>query len=56
VGLAENPSAFKKWMIAGPEQARLLKEFEQEYSYEKTTNTNTMKRVCLYRRHSKSKH
>ena len=31
VGLTENPSAFKKWMIAGPEQARLLKEFEQEY-------------------------
>ena len=31
VGLTENPSAFKKWMIAGPEQARLLKEFEQQY-------------------------
>ena len=31
VGLTDNPSAFKKWMIAGPEQARLLKEFEQEY-------------------------
>ena len=35
VGLTENPSAFKKWMIAGPEQARLLKEFEQEYILEK---------------------
>ena len=34
VGLTENPSAFKKWMIAGPEQARLLKEFEQEYMSE----------------------
>lgn len=31
VGLTESPSAFKKWMIAGPEQARLLKEFEREY-------------------------
>ena len=31
VGLTENPSAFNKWMIAGPGQARLLKEFEQEY-------------------------
>ena len=31
VGLTENPSAFKKWMIAGSEQAQLLKEFEQEY-------------------------
>ena len=26
VALTENPSAFKKWMIAGTEQARLLKE------------------------------
>ena len=31
VGLTENPSAVKKWMIAGPEQARLLKVFDQEY-------------------------
>ena len=30
VGLTENP-AFRKWMISGPEQARLLKEFECEY-------------------------
>ena len=37
VGLTENPSAFKKWMIAGPEQARLLKEFEQEYISEDGT-------------------
>lgn len=28
VGLTENPSAFRKWMLAGPEQARMLKEFE----------------------------
>ena len=34
VGLTENPSAFRKWMIAGPEQARLLKEFERELSME----------------------
>lgn len=31
VGLTENPSAFKKWMVAGPEQARLLTEFEEQY-------------------------
>ena len=24
VGLMDNPSAFRKWTIAGPEQARLL--------------------------------
>ena len=35
VGLTEeNPSAFKKWIIAEPEEARLLKEFEQEYNSE----------------------
>lgn len=34
VGLTENPSAFRKWMLAGPEQARLLTEFESQYSPE----------------------
>lgn len=28
VGLTENPVAFTRWMVAGPEMARLLKEFE----------------------------
>ena len=31
VGLTENPSAFRRWMIAGPEQARLLLEFESQF-------------------------
>ena len=26
VGLTENPSAFRKWVIAEPEQARLIKK------------------------------
>ena len=30
LGLTENPLAFRKWTVAGPEQARLLKEFENE--------------------------
>ena len=30
VGLTENPLAIRKWMVAGPEQARLSKEFERE--------------------------
>jgi hypothetical protein len=38
VGPTEDPSVFKKLMIAGPEQARLLKEFEQEYSFEEDDN------------------
>ena len=28
VGLTEQPSAFQKWMLAGPEQVRLMDEFE----------------------------
>ena len=31
VGLTENPSVFRKWIVSGPEQARLLKEFEEDY-------------------------
>jgi len=31
VGYTENPVAFKKWMVSGSEQARLLKEFEDDY-------------------------
>ena len=31
VGLTENPIAFNKWMVAGPEQARLVMEFEKEF-------------------------
>ena len=34
VGLTENPSALRKWMVAGPEQAQLLK-FENEFISEK---------------------
>ena len=39
VGLAENPSAFRKWMVAGPAQAQLLKEFENEFISEKNKQT-----------------
>uniref|UniRef100_A0A1X7TUM9 Uncharacterized protein n=1 Tax=Amphimedon queenslandica TaxID=400682 RepID=A0A1X7TUM9_AMPQE len=34
VGLTENPSAFRRWMTSGPEQARLIKEFETIQSTE----------------------
>ena len=29
VGLTENPSALRRWMVAGPEMARMVSEFEQ---------------------------
>ena len=31
VGLTENPIAFRRWMLSGPETARLLFQFDQEY-------------------------
>ena len=31
IGLTENPTAFRRWMLSGPEMARLQREFEDEY-------------------------
>ncbi len=47
VGLTENPSAFRRWMLSGPEMARLLKEFEEEYIVEDDTH-------CLHHEQSDS--
>ena len=35
VGLTQNPSAFRKCLLAGPEQARLIEEFEKQFLTEK---------------------
>ena len=34
IWLTDNPVAFRRWMIAGPEQARLLSEFEGQFMEE----------------------
>ena len=31
VGLTENPVAFRRWMVAGPEQAKLIEDFNSQY-------------------------
>ena len=31
IGLTENPVAFRRWMLSGPELARLQKQFEEQY-------------------------
>ena len=31
IRLMQNPIAFRKWMLAGPEQARLIEEFENQF-------------------------
>ena len=38
IGLTENPVAFRRW-VAEPEQARLLKEFEDHFMDEMDPNT-----------------
>jgi len=30
IGLTQNPSACRRWMLSGPEMARLLEQFEEE--------------------------
>ena len=42
IGLTESPAALQKWMISGPEQARLLTEFETEYLPEEDPEVNYM--------------
>ena len=54
VGLTNNPSAVKKWMIAGPEQGRLLKCLIRNTFQKTVINNNTMKKLCLCRIYSKS--
>lgn len=34
VGLTENPAALRRWIIAGPEIARIIQEFEETPSKE----------------------
>jgi len=45
VELTENPSAFRRWMVTGFEQARLLVEFESQFM-------DTADQNCLQHEHS----
>ena len=40
VGLTENPSALRRWMISGPEIARIVNEFEVCVQMGKGTTRN----------------
>ncbi len=35
IGITENEAALKRWMVAGPETARLLNEFDEKHSMTK---------------------
>ena len=34
MGLTKGPTAFQRWMVSGPEFARLLEEFQVQYLIE----------------------
>lgn len=36
VGLTQNPSALRRWMVCGPEMARLIEEFQASYGKPRT--------------------
>ena len=41
VGLTENPSAFKRWLFVGPEQVRLMEEFENQIEAPATKDSSS---------------
>ena len=41
IGIAENPSALLRWMVAGSELARMVKEFETTIEEDNTNQTCT---------------
>ncbi|KAK3737220.1 hypothetical protein QZH41_001820 [Actinostola sp. cb2023] len=47
VGLTENPAALRRWMVSGPEMARVISEFEATTEKKKTTD---------FRHHEEAKH
>ncbi|KAI9547233.1 hypothetical protein NQZ68_018435 [Dissostichus eleginoides] len=47
VGLTENPAALRRWMVSGPEMARVVGEFEASTEKRKKTDT---------RHHEQTKH
>ena len=41
VGLTENPSALRRWMVSGPEIARVVNEFENEMKVASSNDVKT---------------
>ena len=48
VGLTENPAALRRWMVSGPEMARVIAEFQA------TADTRTKK--TDFKHHEQTKH
>ena len=55
IGPTENPVAFKRWMLASPEQATLLTEFENQFiEEEEIRGASNMNKAFLPRYFSKN--
>ena len=52
IGLTENPVAFRRWMLSGPELVRPQQQFEVEYLFESDPDNpgKTMSRVLQHKR------
>lgn len=48
VGLTESPTALRRWMVAGPEIARVVKEFESSFEVRKPINIQHHEQVSIY--------
>ena len=44
IGLKEHPAALKRWMVADPEQAMILTEFEEQYHSLDQTSQNPLRK------------
>lgn len=49
VGLTESPTALRRWMVAGPEIARVVKEFESSFDVRKPINVQHHEQVSTYK-------
>lgn len=45
VGLTESPTALRRWIVAGPEIARAVREFEDAYDIRKPGDTRHHEQV-----------
>ena len=53
VGLTDNPRALRRWMVAGPEVARVIEEFQDgnQHWRRQTADTHHHDRCQVYRSH-----
>ena len=50
IGLTENPAALLRWMIAGPEIARMVREFEEDIAQKDERNHSHHEQTLAHQR------